>query len=145
MLVEVIGTRFGNVTPSDRCPRSAEIMDQVTSLGGRQVIQEEGDCWGFYFREEGEEGWVGKVKQTRRVIYHDVERSQVVEDSRRNGGICVDDGANTEEVGDYWIDGDRLLEVSCNSGCIIASREGCPACREFAYCRKGGFMEDQRR
>ena len=48
LLVEVVGARVGNMTPSDRCPRIAEITDEVTSLGGRQVVQEEGDCWGLY-------------------------------------------------------------------------------------------------
>ena len=54
LLVEVCCARIGNVTPSDRCPRSAEITDEVTSFGGRQVVQEEGDCTGLYFREKRE-------------------------------------------------------------------------------------------
>ena len=54
LLVEVCCARIGNVTPSDRCPRSAEITDEVTSLGGRQVFQEEGDYSGLYFREKKE-------------------------------------------------------------------------------------------
>ena len=54
LLVEVAGVRIGNATPFDRCPRSAEITDEVTSLGGRQVVQEEGDCSGLYFREKKE-------------------------------------------------------------------------------------------
>ena len=54
LFVEVLCARIGNVTPSDRCPRSAEITDEVTSLGGRQVVQEEGDCMGLYFREKKE-------------------------------------------------------------------------------------------
>lgn len=49
MLLEVGGARVGNVTPSDRCLRSAEITDEITSFGGRQVVQEEGDCSGLYF------------------------------------------------------------------------------------------------
>ena len=54
LLVEVVGTRVRNVTPSDRCPHSAEIRDEVTLLGGRQVFQEEGNCWGLYLREKKE-------------------------------------------------------------------------------------------
>ena len=50
LLVESVGTRVGNVTPSDGCRCSAEITDEVTSLGGRQVVQEEGDCSGLYLR-----------------------------------------------------------------------------------------------
>ena len=49
-----------------------------------------------FAREKGEEEWVGKVEQTVCVIYHGVEGSRVVEDDKRYGGICVDDGTNTE-------------------------------------------------
>ena len=52
LLIKVIGTKVGNMTPSGCCPHSAEITDEVTSLGGRQVIQEEGDCWGLYLQEK---------------------------------------------------------------------------------------------
>ena len=54
LFVDVVGARVGNMIPSDRCPRSAEITDKVTSLGGRQVVQEEGDCWGLYLQERME-------------------------------------------------------------------------------------------
>ena len=143
LIVEVVGARVGNMNPSDRCPRSAEITDKVTSLGSRQVVQGKIDCWGFHFREKKED-WVGKVEQTRRIIYHGVEGFRVVEDSKRCGGICVDNGENTEEVGNYWVDGGCLLEGPYNSGCIITSSEGCKSYRGFAYCQEGGFIEDQR-
>ena len=54
LLVEVDGARVGNMTPSDCCPRRAEITDEITSFGGRQSVQEEGDCWGLYLREKVE-------------------------------------------------------------------------------------------
>ena len=82
------------MTPSDRYPRIIEITDKVTSLGGRQVVQEEGDCWGLYLREKKERK-DGLVRLNKRYAYG-VEGSQVVEDGRRYGGICVDDGMNTE-------------------------------------------------
>ena len=65
LFVEVAFARIVNVTPSDHCPRSSEITDEVTSLGGRQAVQEEGDCSGLYFREkkEGKDGLVSWNKR----------------------------------------------------------------------------------
>ena len=54
LLVEVVGTRVGNLTLFDCCPRSAEIMDKVTLFGTRQFVQEEGDCSGLYLQEKRE-------------------------------------------------------------------------------------------
>ena len=47
-LGEVAGVRVGNLTPSDRYPRSAEITNEVTCFGKRQFVQDEGDCSGLY-------------------------------------------------------------------------------------------------
>ena len=65
LLVEVCGARIGNVAPSDRCLRSAEITDEITSFGGRQSVQEEGDCWGVYLREkvERKDGWISGINE----------------------------------------------------------------------------------
>ena len=65
LLAEVAGVRIGKVIPSDLCPRSAEITDEVTSFGGRQVAQEEGDCIGLYLREKKERK-EGLVRWNRR-------------------------------------------------------------------------------
>ena len=51
LFVEVGGTSVGNVTSPDCCLRRAEITDETTAFGGWQIVQEEGDCSGWYLLE----------------------------------------------------------------------------------------------
>ena len=67
----------------------------------------------------------------------------MVENSWSNRGFRVANRADTEEVGNHWVDSGSFLEGPSNGRCIVTSCKRSPPSGCFAYFGKGSFMKDK--
>ena len=67
----------------------------------------------------------------------------MVENSWSNRGFRVANRADTEEVGNHWVDSGSFLEGPSNGRCVIAAREWGSPRRVLAYMREGSLVKDK--